>query len=196
MRSFLVLHRWQNHRPPGHWQRWLAERLRATGEHVRHPQLPSPDAPVLEDWLIVLRSELRRLRGERVVIAHSLGCLLWLRHAATAMPEEAVDRLLLVCPPSATSLPPSLAPFHAPTPCADALARTVRGVPELVCTDADPWCPEGAAEHFGDALRLRVHVVPGAGHLSLDEGFGPWPAVERWARSGVLGSHGLQALSA
>ena len=186
-RRFLILHGWQNRRPDGHWQRWLAERLRGAGEQVLYPQLPDPDAPRLDAWREVLDAELAFLGdGERVVIAHSLGCLLWLQHARHARPEQAVDRLLLVCPPSASRLPRTLAAFTEPVP-GGALRRSVRRPPELVCTDDDPWCPEGARALYDDpASGLRVHVVPGAGHLSLDEGYGPWPAVEQWALTGRL----------
>jgi predicted alpha/beta hydrolase family esterase len=184
-RRFLVLHGWQNHRPPGHWQDWLTERLRASGEQVLYPQLPDPETPSLDAWLAVLRAELRMLgAGERIVIAHSLGCLLWLRHAAIALPEERVDRVLLVCPAGPGALPAQLAPFYAPAPDAAAVRASARAGVELVCTDADPWCPEGAAAYYGRALDVPVHVVEGAGHLSLDEGYGPWPAVEGWARTG------------
>ena len=185
-RRFLVLHGWENHRPASHWQHWLVERLRADGEQVLYPQLPSPDAPVLAEWLEVLRAELRMLGGgERVVIAHSLACLLWLHHAESALPAERVDRLLLVCPPSTAVLPLAIASFAPPahlTP--DRVAATVAGPADLVCTDCDPWCPEGAAEVFGHALDLRTHVVEGAGHLSPEEGYGPWPEVEAWAKGG------------
>jgi predicted alpha/beta hydrolase family esterase len=184
-RRFLVVHGWQNHRPPGHWQDWLTERLRSSGEQVLYPQLPDPDMPVLDDWLAVLRGELRMLGdGERVVICHSLGCLLWLRHAATAAPEQVVDRVLLVCPAGPAALPPELAPFHDGPLDPRAVRASARDRIELVCTAADPWCPEGAAALYGRALELPVHVVPRAGHLSLDEGYGPWPAVEAWARGG------------
>jgi predicted alpha/beta hydrolase family esterase len=182
-RRFLILHGWQNHRPPGHWQHWLAERLRAAGEQVLYPQLPDPDAPRLDAWLDVLRAELRMLgRGERIVITHSLGCLLWRQHARDAAPEHAVDRLLLVCPPGPSRLPGRLAPFTAPVP-RGAVGRTAGGRAELVVTDDDPWCPEGPVGLYGDD-GVAVHAVPGGGHLSLDEGYGPWPAVERWARTG------------
>jgi predicted alpha/beta hydrolase family esterase len=184
-RRFLVLHGWQNHRPPDHWQFWLTERLRARGEQVLYPQLPSPDEPLLADWLAVVRSELRMLgHGERIVVCHSLGCLLWLRHAARMTDDEVVDRLLLVCPPSTTTLPTSLATFFPEPGDAAALARSVRRRPELVCTGGDPWCPEGAATAYGERLGLDVHVVEGAGHLSADDGYGPWPAVEHWALAG------------
>ncbi len=80
-RRFLVLHGWQNRRPREHWQHWLADSLRATGEQVLYPQLPDPELPSLPEWLSILRDELEMLGdGERVVICHSLGCLLWLRH--------------------------------------------------------------------------------------------------------------------
>jgi hypothetical protein len=122
--------------------------------------------------------------GERVVICHSLACLLWLRHAESADPADAVDRLLLVCPPGPAALPQELAPFHRSGDDPGALARTVRRPAELVCTDADPWCPEGASLLYGAGPGVVVHEVGGAGHLSADDGFGPWPAVEHWARHG------------
>jgi predicted alpha/beta hydrolase family esterase len=188
-RRFVIVHGWQNRRPEGHWQHWLADELRDGGEQVLYPQLPDPDEPALDEWLAVLRAELRMARGgERVVIAHSLGCLLWLRHAETAQRDELVDRVLLVCPPGPSTLPPELAPFYADPFDAAAVKRSARSV-ELVCTDADPWCPEGAAVLYGHALGLPVHVVPGAGHLSLDEGYGAWPAVERWALDGRFATH-------
>lgn len=186
-RRFLVLHGWQNHRPPEHWQHWLVERLRARGEQVLYPQLPSPDDPLLDDWLDVLRGELRQLGGgERVVIAHSLGCLLWLRHAALGGDAQPVDRLLLVCPPSTSTLPAELATFFPGADDGAALARSVLRRPELVCTDADTWCPEGAAATYGDALDLDVHTIPGGGHLDIAAGYGAFPAAEQWALTGTF----------
>jgi predicted alpha/beta hydrolase family esterase len=185
--DFLVLHGWQNRRPREHWQHWLTDSLRATGEQVLYPQLPDPELPSLMEWLGVLRGELQMLGdGERVVICHSLGCLLWLRHAESAAAADVVDRVLLVCPPAPSALPAALASFHAAPFDDDALRRSARRSVELVCTDADPWCPGGAAALYGRALDVPVHVVEGAGHLSLDEGYGPWPAVERWAREGTF----------
>ena len=192
-RRFLVLHGWQNRRPSDHWQFWLTERLRARGEQVLYPQLPAPDDPDLAEWLEVLDGELRMLGdGERIVIAHSLGCLLWLRHAARSA-SEPVDRLLLVCPASASALPAALGPFFPVPGDREALAASVRRQPELVCTDADPWCPEGAATAFGEALGMDVHVVDGGGHLAADDGYGPWPAIERWALTGRFATAALAA---
>lgn len=184
-RRYLVLHGLRNHRSPEHWQYWLVSRLRDRGEQVLYPQLPAPDAPVLEDWLEVLRTELGMLGdGERIVLCHSLGCWLWLRHAETAREEHKVDRLLLVAPPGLSRQEPELQEFKPPSLDRALMERTVSSRPELACSDADPWCPEGSVSLYGDALGLRTHVFEGGGHLSIDDGFGAWPKVETWALTG------------
>jgi uncharacterized protein len=74
----LILHGWQGS-GPAHWQTWLAGRLRDAGAHVQYPDLPDCDVPCPDAWGAALHRELRALAkgdGERVVIAHSLGCVL------------------------------------------------------------------------------------------------------------------------
>jgi predicted alpha/beta hydrolase family esterase len=175
-RRFLILHGIENHRPPEHWQRWLAERLRARGEQVLYPQLPNPDAPRFADWEAILHAELDLLGdGERVVICHSLGGTLWLG----AAPQPPVDRVLLVAPPGRQTivrLAPSFAD-HRPDPAA--VAAAARDT-TIVCSDNDPYNPDGDTAQLAEATGARRHVVPGAGHLSVDDGYGAWPAVEAW----------------
>ncbi|MZE56388.1 hydrolase [Streptomyces sp. SID5770] len=174
-KTFLVLHGFQNHRPPGHWQHWLAGRLRERGHEVRYPQLPSPDAPVLAEWLDALEEHGRRpARGEFVVLAHSLSVLLWLR-AGARRPDA--DRVLLVAPPSppVTASIPEIAAF------ADGLDLTRTDVEaRLVYGDGDPYCPEGADLHYGRPLGLDLDHVPGGAHLNPDNGYGDWPSVLEW----------------
>ena len=120
----LILHGWHGS-GPDHWQTWLAGRLRDAGAHVQYPALPDCEVPCPDRWGAALHREVRALAkgdGERVVIAHSLGCVLWLREAAEIRPEHRVDRVVLVAPP-----------------------------------------------------------CPGAGHLNVEAGYGPWPAMEAWA---------------
>ncbi len=108
--GFLLLHGRQNRRPPAHWQHWLAGELSAAGHDVRYPQLPEPDVPVLDDWLAPLGREVAALASSRgrVVLCHSLGCLLWLAAARRGLVTPPVDRVLLVAPPS-----PAVALSHA-----------------------------------------------------------------------------------
>lgn len=186
-RRFLVLHGWENHRPPEHWEWWLVDALRARGEQALYPQLPSADLPVLADWLAVFTSEWRQMgSGERVVVAHSLGCLLWLHAAAEGRVDPVADRVLLVAPPSpaVTAGTPAMAGFVAPQEPAAVWAATRTDI-RLVCSDADSYSTEGtAAELYGAPLGLDSEVLPGAGHLTIDDGYGPWPAALDWCLDG------------
>ena len=182
-RRFLVLHGWQHHRPPEHWAWWLTESLRERGEQVLYPQLPDPDQPRLAAWLACFASEWAQLgRGQRVVVAHSLGCLLWLRAATAGLTDPPADRVLLVSPPSpeVTRSTPEMAEFDAPLD-AEALRRSSRATVRLACSDADEYSKEGtAAELYGIPLGLDVDLLPGARHLSDADGYGSWPAVLAW----------------
>jgi serine hydrolase len=179
---FLILHGWQGSGPE-HWQTWLAGRLRGAGHLVQYPQLPECDTPCPDRWGIALRSELGRLAArpdERVVVAHSLGCVLWLREAQAIAPSRRVDRAVLVAPPCPGSAVPELARFYPADTDRAAVARAARRT-RLVCSDDDPYCPgDGAARHWGRPLDLAVDLLPGAGHINVESGYGPWPQMEAW----------------
>jgi predicted alpha/beta hydrolase family esterase len=179
----LILHGWQGS-GPDHWQTWLAGRLEEAGAHVQYPKLPDCDVPCPDRWAAALHREVRALargEGERVVIAHSLGCVLWLREAAAINEQLRVDRVVLVAPPCPGAKVPELARFY-PTGADKAGIDSAANHTRLVCSDDDAYCPgRGAAQHWGSPLELVVDLLPGAGHLNVEAGYGPWPAMEAWA---------------
>jgi uncharacterized protein len=175
-RNFLILHGWQGS-GPGHWQTWLTARLKADNERVAYPDLPDADLPSPHAWRGALEGELAALpAGETIVVCHSLACLLWLHHVAEGGAQA--DRLLLVAPPSeAAGVPEIEAFFPVSLP---ALSRGAR----LVGSDDDPYCPEGAAALYGGPLGIPTDILPGAGHINPDAGYGAWPDVEAWCVQG------------
>lgn len=184
MTAFLIVHGWENRRPEGHWQHWLADRLADDGAEVRYPQLPEPDEPVLADWLRELRTELEALRREeRVLVCHSLAVLLWWSALPDLGPLQA-DRVLLVAPPSPDYLRarPVVAPFVPERLEQTPLAREVRARVRLVASDDDPYCPGGARRVYAEPFGLDLDLLPGQGHLDLEAGYGPWPSVLAWCR--------------
>ena len=182
-RRFLVLHGWQNRRPPTHWQWQLVESLRSRGEQVLYPQLPAPDRPSLTTWSELVHAELAQLGdGERVVIAHSLAVPLWLHVAATLSPVERVDRTLLVSPPSPGVLGEheEVSTFARVRHDGQAVAAAAHRN-RLVCSDDDPYCPEGAPAAYA-RLELDVDIIRGGAHLDPDAGYGAWPSVLAWCQ--------------
>ena len=183
-RRFLLLHGIENRRPPEHWQHWLAERLRSSGEQVLYPQLPDPDEPELALWLEVLGAELGMLGdGERVVVCHSLGCALWLAHTEQPGAAQPVNRVVLVSPPSREVLADLAPEFARALPGRDA-AGVASGTLHVAASEADPYNPVGARTTHAEPLGATVRVEPGEGHISADDGYGPWPAIDAWCRTG------------
>jgi uncharacterized protein len=180
--TFVILHGIENHRPPGHWQFLLAAELVIRGHDVRYPALPEPDAPRLERWLSALGEELAAARTEeRVVVCHSLACLLWFRAAERG--ADPVDRLLLVSPPASERVPDVGASFRLEAFDAAAVRASVRGELAIACSDADPYNPAGAQATYGDPLGVTATIVPGAGHITPDTGYGRWPFALDWCLS-------------
>jgi predicted alpha/beta hydrolase family esterase len=180
-RRFLVLHGWQNRRPPQHWQWQLVEALRIAGEQVLYPQLPDTDEPSLDTWTELLHAEVAQLgEGERIVIAHSLAVLLWVHAAPDLAPSERVDRVLLVAPPSPSVLRshPEVAAFGDVTLDAAAVASAATTT-RMACSDNDPYCPEGAQVAYA-TLGLDTDIISGGGHLDPDSEYGNWPAALGW----------------
>jgi uncharacterized protein len=175
-RSFLILHGLEGS-GPDHWQTWLAGRLRERGERVSYPDLPDPFDPRPEEWLAALQPELAALEGERIVLCHSLACLLWLLNAREGATDVA-DRVLLVAPACTDEVEPVVR-FQPHGVTIDDVRRAA-GQTLMFWGDPDPYCPETAPVAF-DGLFERSKRFPGGGHLNTDSGYGPWPDVEAWA---------------
>lgn len=174
---YLILHGWQGS-GPGHWQAWLADELRAAGHDVAFPTLPDPDHPELEPWLAALEPF---RTAEDVVIAHSLGCVLWLHHRARG--GAPAVRALLVAPPLPDPMIPEIAGFYPLPPLHPALAPEAR----VVSAPDDPYCPGGARTAFAQPLGAEHDSIPGGGHLNPDAGYGAWPAAMEWAQGAKNG---------
>ncbi|THV24307.1 RBBP9/YdeN family alpha/beta hydrolase [Glycomyces paridis] len=176
-RSFLLLHGVTNRRPAGHWHHRLSLALRERGEQVFYPQLPDTDRPTLEGWTDAIRAELALMRGERIVLAHSLSTIAWL-HLAAAEPAPA-DRVVLVSPPGPSAFDwDVIAPFAFDHLDLGAI-RLAEKSARLVVSDADPYRPEGPG-YFAERLGIDADIVPGGGHLTLDDGYGEWPSALAW----------------
>jgi predicted alpha/beta hydrolase family esterase len=164
----------------GHWQTLLEEQLHAEGRETRRPAFADLDNPQLDDWLIALRATLADLPADAYdVVTHSLGAVLWLHHAAAPGAAPRAARVLLVAPPSPHTTVAQIAAFFPPPMDIDALRHNADGT-VLVAGSDDPYTPEGIASAYGLPLKIATTVIEGGGHLNVESGYGPWPAVLDW----------------
>jgi predicted alpha/beta hydrolase family esterase len=181
-RRFLMVHGVQHRRHRQHWLWWLTEALRQHGEQVLYPQFPSPDRPSLSDWTDLLHAELAQLGDqERVVVCHSLGCALWLRAAQTLPADLRVTRVLLVSPlgDQAFTADNSNEEFKPERVDEKLLAAASTKSPHVVVSATDPYAPDDPRA-WSAALDLSCDVLPAAGHITPDDGYGAWPAALDW----------------
>ena len=185
--GYLILHGIENERPPEHWQHHLAASLGARGLAVRYPQLPDPYEPSLKEWREAALTELGELPAHRILVCHSLSCLLWLRIAAQAGGGPELERLLLVAPPDDDLLPAGGREFALGEADVGALRGAVHGEIRVVRGGGDPYSP-GGPPRWAEALGARVDLLEGAGHITPDDGFGEWPWCLEWCLHGPAGA--------
>ncbi|MCF8529025.1 MAG: alpha/beta hydrolase [Aquiluna sp.] len=189
MKKILFLHGWTNKRPVGHWARLTAAALRSRGHQVWYPQFPSPDSPNPIEWQDLLRQEANMMDevegGEKVAIAHSLGTINWLLGAKTNLFDKPFDRVLLAAIPDpimttqAEGIEGEALDFSDSSLLAQS-RKWARNI-SAVASDQDRWQPNGI--DFYKNLELETTIVPGAGHFSLDDGWGKWSGLETWVES-------------
>jgi len=155
------------------WPGWLAEQLAAAGREVRRCFLTAPD-----DAQARLAEALAGLPDDGFdLVAHSIGCLLWLHRAAAGPAAPRPARVALVAPP-AEAAEEWAGLFPVPL-AVDAVRKAADGT-VLVGSDNDPACPAGVASEYGTPLKMATTVVPGAGGFTAADGYQRWPAVLDW----------------
>jgi predicted alpha/beta hydrolase family esterase len=58
----------------------------------------------------------------------------------------------------------------------------------VIASENDKWLPRGV-QIYGEALQVKPLILPGAGHFSLDDGWGEWSSLIKWIEtkdSGLL----------
>lgn len=170
--------------------RLSAAELRARGNQVWYPQFPSPDTPSPTEWQELLRQEaamMDEIPGPKIAIAHSLGTINWLYGALNDEFAIAFDRVLLVAPPDPemTNQTEGIEgePLDLTNPQLETKAKQWAREISVIAGDNDRWLPRGV-EIYREPLGLDPIVFPGAGHFSLDDGWGPWPGLISWVDSG------------
>ncbi|BDI34028.1 hypothetical protein CCAX7_60790 [Capsulimonas corticalis] len=187
---FLVLHGWGGNKPE-HWQEHLVLGLKNAGADVRYPTLPDPKNPDLDAWMTALHAVLDEIPADSAltVLAHSLGAILWIHHAAmseTLSHGPQAARVLLVAPPYVIrEIPPLDAPPGAanffPPPLSKAGIATIGKETVIIASDTDDYATFDQTSAYAGGLDVPIEKLSGAGHISPYYGYGEWPWALEWA---------------
>lgn len=174
---------------PGHWQRWLETELARRRVPTLFPDLPHPLTPRRDDWVATLAEAIatgtRHAASDadrRVTfVCHSLGC--WaLDHLLAERSVDEAHAALLVAPPSPFLMFEPAESFFPPPRREEAwsslAARTL-----VVGSDDDAYTAPDEFLSIAEDLGGQWMLIPGAGHINVDSGYGPWPFVLDWLES-------------
>ena len=155
---------------PAHWQtQW---------EH-KHPQwlrVPHRDweTPERDEWVAELEAAIALCRRPPVLAAHSLGCSLVTRWAASASPLKIAGAFLVGSSDTdAPSYPDCTTGFQP------MLLERLPFPSIVVASGDDPYVSPARARRFAQAWGSVYIEIGDAGHINGDAGYGPWPEGER-----------------
>jgi predicted alpha/beta hydrolase family esterase len=154
---------------PQHWQ---------THWERRHPswlRVAQRDwqTPAMSEWVAALDAAIGRCRRPPVLAAHSLGCSLVTRWAASGSPHQ-IAGAFLVGPSDvdAPSYPDCTSGFQP-------MLLDPLPFPSLVVASSDdPYVSLARARQFAGAWGSELQLIDAAGHINGDAGYGPWPEGE------------------
>ena len=172
--SFLILHGLGGSGPE-HWQSWLNQKLLAAGEKVFYPTLPEYDEPTKKVWIQTLEDTVNKITSDNItVVAHSLGCILWLHFALQKGKEinNRINRVILVAPPSPYLKHEFINRFF-PLPIKGKETIQLNYSILQIQSTNDPYCSITDSQFFRD-LGIKQLFVADKGHINIDSGFGKW----------------------
>jgi predicted alpha/beta hydrolase family esterase len=153
----------------GGWRPWLKRELEARGWSVSAPEMPTPDAPMVEEWVATIAREVGDSGKDCVLVGHSLGCIAILRYLERA--KKQVGGSVFVA-----GFAGKLGEGFKPTdnfvekPLDFAAIRKNCSRMVAIFSDSDPYVPLSQEGLFREKLGAKTMVLHARGHFSSSEG--------------------------
>lgn len=150
---------------PQHWQSIWAAALPGSSWVEQRDW----ERPVRDEWVAALVRTLRRAPGPKVLVAHSLGCIL-VAEAAEALAAAEVKGALLVAVPDVHGprFPAEAVGFRP------ALSLTLPVPSILVASTDDPYGTHAHSEAVARRWGSELVSVGARGHVNASSGLGAW----------------------
>ncbi|MFA5942057.1 MAG: alpha/beta fold hydrolase [Candidatus Paceibacterota bacterium] len=177
-KRIVIVHGWEGS-PTEDWIGWAAEAFREKGYEVITPEMPDTSRPVIETWVNYLKSIAGEVNENTYLIGHSMGCQAIMRFVETL--ETKIGGAILVAgffdlKNIETEEEEEIAKPWLETPIDYAKVKANLVWSMVILGDNDPWVPyEETKKDFAERLGSEVVTIHNAGHMTSDDGFGPFP---------------------
>lgn len=178
MKRIIIVHGWSGSSERD-WMPWTAAKLKELGYEVVCPDFPNTDNPKIEEWVPFLAKTAGTVNEETYFIGHSIGCQTIMRYLETI--DTKVGGAIFVAgwfdlenlegPESEAIAKPWIE-----TPVRTEKIKNNLGFSTIILGDNDPFVPyDKTRDKFGKLLSSEVATISGGGHITSDDGFGPFP---------------------
>ncbi len=171
MKKVFMIHGF-NGKPNGGWRPWLMGELAQKGIWACSLPMPSPDAPVPEEWVKTISDTVGEPTEDVFLIGHSLGPVAILRYLETIPEGKTIGGAVLVSGPYENIKDEdheALAPFWETPFDFEQYKKVCKNFVVIHAVD-DFVVPFAQAGMFATALNCEVIPIPNGGHLNGESG--------------------------
>lgn len=169
MKRLVIVHGYTGS-PAENWFPWLKQQMEEEGFEVIVPELPNPNAPVLEEWLGKLKQDVGGVDEDTYFIGHSLGCSTILRYLEAQDDECRSGGVVLVSGFAEPIHFTELDGFTAGEWNYEKIKK-LAGQIIIINSDNDPHVPLQMAKNIMNNFSAELIVMHDAGHINVKDGY-------------------------
>jgi uncharacterized protein len=182
MKKVIIVHGWSGS-ANADWIPWLKSELEKIDYEVLVPEMPDSDRPVIEKWVGCLVEAAGKPSKELYFIGHSIGCQAIMRYldAHIFEPLETIGGAIFVAGwfnlENLENDEVEIAKPWLEQSINSVKIKTVLPKSTLIISDNDPYNAfDQNKQRFRD-IGSKIVVLPGAGHITAEDGFIELPMV-------------------
>lgn len=175
--------------PKDHWFSWLEQNLKAESVDVKIIKFPSPQKPVIGDWVEALKNQTDSVNEHSYFVAHSLGSISLLRYLEESAQSKKIGGYILVS---------GFNEFLPNLPQLDEFIRSninysfLAGLTDhrvVISARDDSIVPFKFSRALSDRLNAKFISFDQGGHFLASDGFSTFPQVLAEIKSQLSHAH-------
>lgn len=176
--KIILVHGWSSS-PEGDWFPWVIAKAKELGFEIVAPEMPNPDEPEINSWVSCLGNIAEDYNENTIFIGHSIGCQTIMRFlekynkkAKGAIFVSGWLELINLEDEAAEKI----AKPWIETPINFEKVKNNIGKSIVLLGSNDQWVvADKTKKDFEEKLNSEVEIIPNSGHITSDDGFGPFP---------------------